>query len=83
VPGVEERADLNRFNTIQKGAKGSIVKNIQQKLKDLKKPEFDPGSVDGGFGDQTKNAIIAFQKSQKLQADGIVGLKTWVTLLWT
>jgi len=82
VPGVQYRADLNKFHSIQKGANGSIVKNIQQKLKDLKKPEFDPGTVDGGFGDRTKNAIIAFQKSQKLQADGIVGIKTWVTLLW-
>lgn len=82
VPGVEFQADINRFNTFQKGAKGSLVKNIQQWLKDLKKPEFDPGSVDGSFGDRTKSAVIAFQKSKKLQSDGIVGLKTWVSLMW-
>ena len=82
VPGVQYRADLNKFHSIQKGSNGSLAKNIQQKLKDLNKPEFDPGVVDGSFGDRTKNAVIAFQKSQKLQADGIVGIKTWVTLLW-
>lgn len=83
VPGVSGQADLNRFNSFQPGIRGSsIVKDIQQRLKDLKKPEFDPGNVDGNFASMTKNAVIAFQKSMNLQADGIVGIKTWLQLLW-
>ncbi len=82
VPGVSNQADLNRFNSFQLGSKGSIVKGIQQRLKDFKKPEFDPVNVDGHFTSQTEKAVIAFQKSHKLQADGIVGLKTWLQLLW-
>ena len=82
VAGVSNRADLNRFNGFQQGAKGSLVREIQQRLKDLKKPDFDPDHVDGNFDAQTEKAVIAFQKFYKLQADGIVGLKTWVQLLW-
>jgi lysozyme len=82
VAGVSGAADLNKFNLIQEGATGSRVKNIQQHLKILQKPEFDPGDVNGIFNPHTKAAVIAFQKSKKLQADGIVGPKTWVSLLW-
>jgi lysozyme len=82
VAGVSIRADLNKFNLFQEGATSLGVKDIQQRLKDLQKPEFDPGDVNGIFNARTKAAVIAFQKSKKLQADGIVGLKTWVTLLW-
>lgn len=82
VPGVSDRADLDRFNSFQQGAKGSIVKGIQQRLKNLTKPEFDPGNLDGNFTLQTEKAIMAFQKSNNLQVDGIVSLKTWLQLLW-
>ena len=38
-------------------------------------------SVDGHFGPGTKQAVLAFQKSHKLAADGIVGAGTWKALL--
>lgn len=38
-------------------------------------------SVDGIFGKNTKNAVAAFQSANKLDADGIVGPKTWKALL--
>lgn len=82
VAGIQYRSDLNKFHSIQKGSKGSLVKDIQQRLKDLKKTELNPGLVDGDFGDRTKNAVIAFQRAKQLQADGIVGIKTWIALLW-
>lgn len=37
-------------------------------------------SVDGEFGAATELAVIAFQKAQALNADGIVGQKTWTAL---
>jgi len=38
-------------------------------------------SVDGHFGPGTKQAVLAFQKSHKLAADGIVGAGTWKALV--
>ena len=37
--------------------------------------------VDGDFGGGTKNAVIAFQKSQGLARDGVIGKRTWAALL--
>jgi lysozyme len=82
VPGVSGQADLNRFHPLEKGASGVRVKELQQLLKNLKKPELDPGNVDGDFGMKTCNALIAFQKTKNLLADGIMGPSTWVSLLW-
>jgi len=39
---------------------------------------FIPGvAITGTFGEETKNAVIAFQKENGLVTDGIVGAKTW------
>ncbi len=38
-------------------------------------------SADGAFGPMTKAAVMDFQKENKLVVDGIVGQKTWRTLL--
>lgn len=35
------------------------------------------GYVDGSFGTGTHNAVVAFQRDQKLDDDGIVGPDTW------
>lgn len=37
--------------------------------------------VDCKFGDKTKNAVKDFQRINGLDADGIVGQKTWKMLL--
>ena len=58
---------------LKQGSKGAQVVNLQTKLKGL---GFDPGSADGRFGPATKKALIAFQKSKGLRADGIAGPKT-------
>lgn len=42
---------------------------------------YDPGTVDGGFGANTYNAVIAFQKAKGLKADGIVGNATFLALM--
>jgi peptidoglycan hydrolase-like protein with peptidoglycan-binding domain len=60
------------FKTIQYGSTGEYVKIAQRKLGVY---------VDGKFGNNTKNAVIAFQKSHGLDADGIVGKMTWTELM--
>lgn len=62
---------------LKQGASGPDVKDLQQKLKGL---GFDPNGVDGNFGPGTKAAVIAFQQSKGLQADGIVGPATMAAL---
>lgn len=37
--------------------------------------------ADGKFGNDTKNAVIAYQKKMGLTADGVVGINTWKTIL--
>jgi putative chitinase len=58
---------------LKQGSSGPDVKDLQQKLKDL---GFDPNGVDGNFGPGTRKAVIAFQQSKGLQADGIAGPAT-------
>ena len=59
--------------TLKQGSSGPDVTKLQQKLKDL---GFDPKGVDGKFGHDTKAAVVDFQQSKGLQADGIVGPQT-------
>lgn len=46
----------------------------------LKNAGYDPGPVDGRMGKQTRDAIKAFQRSNNLKADGMVGKRTWSLL---
>jgi len=62
---------------LTEGATGAKVKELQQRLKEK---GFNPGALDGTFGPGTKAALIAFQKSKGLQADGVAGAKTLAAL---
>jgi len=53
------------------------VRNFQQKLRSR-------GwniAVDGDFGQQTHDVVVAFQREKRLDVDGIVGKDTW-TAIW-
>jgi peptidoglycan hydrolase-like protein with peptidoglycan-binding domain len=41
---------------------------------------FEPGASDGCFSPETERAVMAFQRAKGLEADGIVGPKTWNAL---
>lgn len=59
------------------GSTGSEVRQVQTKLKQL---GFYSGAVDGIYGNNTKTAVTAFQKSCGITADGICGAKTLLYL---
>ena len=59
--------------TLQKGSKGEAVTAIQKRLKQL---GYFEGEVSETFDDATTIAVKAFQKDNKLTADGVVGDKT-------
>lgn len=62
---------------LKRGSSGSKVIELQ---KTLKSKGFNTGLIDGNFGPGTEAAVIAFQKSQRLLADGIVGVQTFRAL---
>ena len=59
------------------GSRGTVVKTIQQKLKNW---GYYFGSVDGIFGAQTLTAVKNFQRKNGLTVDGKVGPKTLAAL---
>ena len=65
--------------TIKKGSKGEYVTLCQNDLISLGYSVGDEGA-DGIFGTATLNAVKQFQKDHGLNADGIVGPKTWEAL---
>ena len=58
---------------LQLGDQSSAVKEMQQKLISL---GYLSGKADGTFGTKTYNALKAFQRANKLSADGIAGSAT-------
>ena len=65
---------------IREGSRGPLVERLQRLLIER---GFDPGVVDGIFGPNTKRAVVAFQTSNGLDPDGIVGPLTWGKLCST
>lgn len=59
------------MRTLRKGDRGEDVRTLQRVL---------GISADGIFGSGTEKAVIAYQKSKGLTADGVAGPKTWAAL---
>ena len=68
---------LAAYSTIPYGSTGDNVRKMQTALR---QKGFYKGRVDGKFGPATKQAVIAFQKSVSLSADGKPGNKTLTAL---
>lgn len=60
--------------TLQKGATGEAVRELQIALEEIGN---NPGPIDGVFGAQTEAAVKAFQQARGITVDGIVGPITW------
>ncbi len=58
------------MDELKMGSKGKDVKSLQERLKKL---GFNPGVIDGDFGPGAQAALLAFQKSKGLLADGVAG----------
>ncbi|MFR9675376.1 N-acetylmuramoyl-L-alanine amidase [Streptomyces sp. TR06-5] len=66
------------YSTLQQGSQGAQVEAAQYLLN---QNGFDAGAVDGVFGSGTEAAVSDFQADRGLQADGVVGSRTWTALL--
>ncbi|MDX2212099.1 MAG: peptidoglycan-binding protein [Oculatellaceae cyanobacterium bins.114] len=69
-PTVDSSVDSS---ILKLGSRGERVSELQELLQKLGYYEKDP---DGIFGDQTKSAVIAFQRKAELPVDGQVGTTT-------
>ena len=64
--------DILKMNTT-----GKDVERLQKRLHKL---GFPPGNIDGDFGPGTEAALIAYQRSKGLLADGVAGPRTLKSL---
>ena len=71
------RGNLANYPTLRSGSQGNFVYLLQYMLTQNGYNLV----VDGVFGQNTLNAVTAFQTTNGLTADGIVGANTWRTLL--
>lgn len=63
--------------TIRKGSSGTLPLILQLVLS---AKGFYTGKMDADFGNGTKSAVEAFQRSRNLAVDGVVGANTWFAL---
>lgn len=66
-------------DAISEGNRGEKVTILQFFINVISSvnPYIPAVAITGTFGPETKNAVIAFQKNNGLDTDGIVGAKTW------
>ncbi len=62
---------------IQIGDRGVAVKMLQADMHGLR---YFTGRIDGHFGPRTRGGVLTFQADQGLEADGVVGPRTWSAL---
>ena len=69
--------------TLQEGDSSDVVRSLQTVLTNGAPGDWGttPQGIDGYFGPHTKASVEAFQSSQGLGVDGIVGPQTWPKLI--
>jgi peptidoglycan hydrolase-like protein with peptidoglycan-binding domain len=72
LPSVIPAVDADNRPTLQRGAAGELVKSIQTKI---------GVPANGIFDASTEAAVRQFQRDSGLVPDGIVGPRTWATLV--
>lgn len=76
----EELANAGKLEvmpTVKNGSKGAAVSMLQTELAKL---GYNPGTIDGVFGDKTAAALRAFQADHDLMVDAVCGTKTWAEI---
>ncbi|AVH73750.1 peptidoglycan-binding protein [Nostoc sp. 'Lobaria pulmonaria (5183) cyanobiont'] len=72
------RSPVGQYPTLSQGKTGAAVTRLQQRLRQLGYFNTNPT---GNFGRITKDAVIAFQRSYRITANGIVNRQTWNALM--
>jgi cell wall hydrolase len=69
---------VSNYETQSIGSDGSLVSVVEARLTAL---HYPCGPVDGVFDRRTRDAVMAFEKVERLRRDGAVGAKVWERLL--
>ncbi|MEH2411099.1 peptidoglycan-binding domain-containing protein [Nostoc sp.] len=67
----------NHSDVLRVGSTGEAVKTAQNSLK---QQGFYTGNVNGVFDHHTRSAVMKFQMSKGLRADGIIGRRTMASM---
>jgi peptidoglycan hydrolase-like protein with peptidoglycan-binding domain len=65
--------EIDEGEVLTVGAEGPAVRSLQEALAAL---GYDPGTPDGVFGPATRSAVMDFQRSNRLNPDGVAGERT-------
>jgi peptidoglycan hydrolase-like protein with peptidoglycan-binding domain len=65
---------VDAYPNLSKGASGSLVLLLQQRLNAM---SYYCGTPDGKYSNQTRDAVYAFQKYQRLKRTGVVDVTDW------
>ncbi|MFB4211685.1 peptidoglycan-binding protein [Shouchella sp. JSM 1781072] len=79
VDGIPGKQTLGALEVLKEGTEGPLVKALQERLYELK---YYQDSVDGHYGQTTKQAVTAFQQANQLLVDGIAGPETHAHLYY-
>lgn len=77
---ISQTVEIAQTNPLALEDSGDAVTELQTRLANL---GFFQGEITGYFGELTEAAVIAFQQSRGLAADGVVGSTTWAALQQT
>jgi murein DD-endopeptidase MepM/ murein hydrolase activator NlpD len=80
VAGPQTRRALGRHGRPRLGARaltpGMVGWDVAALQFLLWRRDFSPGAIDGSFGPSTTRAVVAYQRSARLTADGVAGAQT-------
>jgi peptidoglycan hydrolase-like protein with peptidoglycan-binding domain len=77
VGGPTEEAPTYGYGVLRRGSQGQAVITLQNRLREF---GFYRGPSDGIFGPGTESAVIQFQRSRGIYADGVVGTQVYQAL---